>query len=456
MSKTVMFVGAHNRREIDFYILIAKRLAKEGIRSKFISQYQRYAIELSRTEGVDIVAIPHWIQSNWRDIPDLTAAVDTAELKYGLTSLRQVFNGDRELFESEEAECVDRSLRYFEAWEALFNAEPINAVVSAIGGELIRTTSFFAAKRHGIRTLYLNFFPLPHRFVLVSTLHGDFLDLDLTCVPDLSPEQDSEAQMLLDQLRGQASRFFIWQPPALKAEYVSKTVSRLYFSLFADRYAYPSRWVVRKAWYLVQRSSNYLLSRLLYEYPHLDRKFVFFPLHDSEDFQLRVRAPHCQNQEFIVRLVADSLPIGYELYVKEHPNFLGGISTTALRQIKQIPRVRLLSPAVSALDLISAARAVVTINSTVGFEAIVRSKPVISLGPSFYRGKGLTSDVGNFYDLPVTIKQTIGTKPDERLVKKFLYYAVRKTWLGDYTLRDFSDENIGHVAHAILEELDRV
>ena len=153
MSKTVMFVGAHNRREIDFYILIAKRLAKEGIRSKFISQYQRYAIELSRTEGVDIVAIPHWIQSNWRDIPDLTAAVDTAELKYGLTSLRQVFNGDRELFESEEAECVDRSLRYFEAWEALFNAEPINAVVSAIGGELIRTTSFFAAKRHGIRTL---------------------------------------------------------------------------------------------------------------------------------------------------------------------------------------------------------------------------------------------------------------------------------------------------------------
>jgi len=33
---------------------------------------------------------------------------------------------------------------------------------------------------------------------------------------------------------------------------------------------------------------------------------------------------------------------------------------------------------------------------------------------------------------------------------------VRKTWLGDYTLRDFSDENIGHVAHAILEELDRV
>jgi len=455
MSKTVLFIGAHNKREIEFYIRVAKHLSSEGIQTKFTSQYHRHAVELRRNKGVDVLAVPHWIESNWHDIPDLEAA-RAAEAKYDLISFRQVYNGDRELFECDESECIDRSLRYFEAWEALFDANSVDAVVSAIGGELIRTTSFFAARRRGIKTSYLNFFPLPHRFVLVSTLHGDFLNLDLTSLPDLSPVQDVEARALLEQLINRSPRFFRWHPPTLEAEYVGKTFSRWYFALFTDRYAYPSRWVFRKSRYISRRVFNHFFSRTLYEQPRLDGKFLFFPLHDSEDFQLRVRAPHCQNQEFIVQLIAESLPIGYNLCVKEHPNFLGGIDTSTLRWIKQIPNVTLLPPQVSALDLISAAEAIVTINSTVGFEALVRGKPVVSLGPSFYRGKGITFDVDNFYDLPKTIKQAIGGKPDEKLVKKFLYYAMRKSHQGDYTLRDFSEENISLVAQAILEEIERV
>jgi capsule polysaccharide modification protein KpsS len=422
----------------------------------FTSQYHRHAVELQRYKGIDILAIPHWIETHWRDIPAPIEAARAAEAKYNLISFRQVYNGDRELFECSEGECINRALHYFEAWEAIFDANSVDAVVSAIGGELIRTTSFFAARRRGIRTLYLNFFPLPHRFVIVTTLDGDFLNLDLTSLPDLSPAQDLEAQTLVEQLIDKPPRFFRWQPPTLRAEYVGKVFSRLYFALFTDRYAYPSRWIFRKSRYILRRVFNYFLSRNLYERPQLGSKFLFFPLHDSEDFQLRVRAPHCQNQEFIIQLIAQSLPIGYKLYVKEHPNFLGGIDTSMLRRIKRIPNVTLVSPSVSALELISAAEAIVTINSTVGFEALVRGKPVVTLGPSFYRGKGITIDVDHFYDLPQAIKLAIDGKPDKDLVRKFLYYAVRKARPGNYTLHDFSEKNIRQVAHAILEELGHV
>jgi len=456
MSRTVLFVGAHNRREIEFYIRIAEHLSRKGIRAVFTSQYNRHAVELSQERGIDVISIPRWIELHWHEIPSPLDAVKAAETKYNLVSFRQVYNGDRELFECSEDECIDRALRYFEAWEAIFDASSVDAVVSAIGGELIRTTSYFAARRRGIKTLYLNFFPLPHRFVIVRTLDGDFLNLDLASLPDLSPTQEMEVQRLLDQLISEAPRFFSWHPPAIKAEYLHKFFSRWYFALFTDRYAYPSRWVFRKTRYILRRIFNYILSQGLYERPQPGERFLFFPLHDAEDFQLRVRAPHCQNQEFVVQLIAESLPIGFKLYTKEHPNFLGGININVLRRIKRIPNVRLLPPYVSALNMISAAEAIITVNSTVGFEALVRGKPVITLGPSFYRGKGITFDVDNFYDLPRVIKQAIGSRPDEGLVRKFLYYAVQKTYSGDYTLRDFSEDNIRQVAQAILEEMDRV
>ncbi|WP_031459678.1 capsular polysaccharide export protein, LipB/KpsS family [Chloroflexus sp. MS-G] len=456
MSRTVLFVGAHNRREIEFYIHIAEHLSKKGIRTIFTSQYNRHAVELQRDKGIDILAIPHWIETHWHEIPDPIAAARMAEKKYNLLSFKQVYNGDRELFDCSENECIDRALHYFEAWETIFDANLVDAVVSAIGGELIRTTSYFAARRRGIKTLYLNFFPLPHRFVIVRTLDGNFLNLDLASLPELSPSQEMEVQRLIDRLISEAPRFFSWQPPTIKAEYLSKFFSRWYFALFTDKYAYPPRWVFRKTIYILRRIFNYILSQDLYEQPQLGERFLFFPLHDAEDFQLRVRAPHCQNQEFIVQLIAESLPIGFKLYTKEHPNFLGGINISALRRIKRIPNVRLLPPSVSALDMISAAEAVITVNSTVGFEALVRGKPVITLGPSFYRGKGITFDVDNFYDLTRVIKQAIGNRPDERLVRKFIHYAVQRTYLGEYTLRDFSEGNISQVAQAILEELDRV
>lgn len=456
MVKTVLFVGAHNKREIDFYTCLADHLAKEGFRTYFSSQYHRHAIELQRDKGVDILAIPHWIETHQFDLANPLEAAKAAEIKYHLISLRQAYNGDRELFECSEDECIDRTLRYFKAWEAFFDAHPVDVIVSAIGGELIRTTSYFAAKRRDIKTLYLNFFPLPNRFVIVRTLDGDFLNLDLSSLPELSPDQDREAQTLLEQLVHEAPRFFKWQPPTFKTEYIYKFFSRWYYALFTDRYAYPSRWVVRKARYIFRRIFNHLLSQLLYNKSLPSDKFIFFPLHDSEDFQLRVRAPHCQNQEFIIQLIADALPTGYKLCVKEHPNFLGGIDASVLRRIKRIPKVVLVPPAVSSLKLISAADAIVTINSTVGFEALIRGKPVVTLGTSFYRGKGITHDVERFSDLACIIKQAIGNTPDEKLVRKFLYYAMRKTYRGNYKLNDFSSENIKLVAQAILKEINHV
>src|SRR5690606_24852936 len=58
-----------------------------------------------------------------------------------------------------------------------------------------------------------------------------------------------------------------------------------------------------------------------------------------------------------------------------------------------------------AAALIDAADEVWTVTSTLGFEALIRGKPVTTLGAPFYAGWGLTRDLG-----PIPARRT--TRPD--------------------------------------------
>ena len=54
---------------------------------------------------------------------------------------------------------------------------------------------------------------------------------------------------------------------------------------------------------------------------HIETKkpFIFFPLHLEQEMSLLIQAPFYTNQLEIIKNLVKSLPIGYELYVKEHP-----------------------------------------------------------------------------------------------------------------------------------------
>jgi hypothetical protein len=54
---------------------------------------------------------------------------------------------------------------------------------------------------------------------------------------------------------------------------------------------------------------------------------------------------------------------------------------------------------------------VVTINSKVGLEALMQAKPVIVLGKAYYRGQGVTVDVGALDDLPARLRDALASQP---------------------------------------------
>ncbi len=82
-------------------------------------------------------------------------------------------------------------------------------------------------------------------------------------------------------------------------------------------------------------------------YDRLDpaRPFVYFPLHVTDDYKITRVIPHCVDQVSLVEQVADALPAGYDLVLKEHPMSVGRNSLSLLRRLRRRPNVRLVQPA---------------------------------------------------------------------------------------------------------------
>ena len=82
--------------------------------------------------------------------------------------------------------------------------------------------------------------------------------------------------------------------------------------------------------------------------------FVYFPLHIEQEQVLLISAPFYTNQIEIIRHVTKSLPVGYKLFVKEHPvmSTRGWRSISEYKEIMQIPNVVLIHPSLKSENLI--------------------------------------------------------------------------------------------------------
>ena len=118
---------------------------------------------------------------------------------------------------------------------------------------------------------------------------------------------------------------------------------------------------------------------------HLEHeKYCFFPLHLEPERVLLISARYFMNQIEVVRNLAQSLPSGMTLLVKEHPKGFGRHPLSFYKKLLNIPNVQLISPYTPSELIIQHSKLVSTIAGTVGWEAILREKPVVIFGPTVY------------------------------------------------------------------------
>lgn len=108
--------------------------------------------------------------------------------------------------------------------------------------------------------------------------------------------------------------------------------------------------------------------------------YVFFPLHTEPEVTLLVYSKHYLNQIEIARNVAYNLPAGMSLIVKEHPRSVGKRPRSYYKKLLEIPNVLLADPALTSREVILNSKLVSTIAGSIGLEAVLLRKPVMTFG----------------------------------------------------------------------------
>lgn len=122
------------------------------------------------------------------------------------------------------------------------------------------------------------------------------------------------------------------------------------------------------------------------------KKYVFYALHMEPEAATQARTTF-SNQLIIIKTIAQNLPDGWKLYVKEHPHQLSNLNNSNryyylagierfrteeyYNEILKIPNVKLLDINTKSRDIINSAQAISSINGTIILEAIVSKKPIL-------------------------------------------------------------------------------
>jgi len=187
---------------------------------------------------------------------------------------------------------------------------------------------------------------------------------------------------------------------------------------------------------------KHVVSFWLYEEPPLDKKIIFFPLHYIAESQVTVRSNGFIDQVLLLKLISLNLPDNYKILIKEHPNVPGRMKLSDLLSIRKLNNVSLVNPKKSAHELIKLSDIIMTINSTVGFEAILYQKPVITFGKSFYRGRGLTLDINSINELSKKLKKAEIFRPKYENVIEFLKDIMELSIEGNFECPQLLVQNI--------------
>jgi hypothetical protein len=109
-------------------------------------------------------------------------------------------------------------------------------------------------------------------------------------------------------------------------------------------------------------------------------RYAFFPMHTEPEVSLLVYSRPFLNQLEAIRAIALSLPADMTLVVKEHPGMVGKRRMGYYRKLLDIPKVRLAAPETNARVWAQSADLVTILSSSVGLEAAIMRKPVLTFG----------------------------------------------------------------------------
>jgi hypothetical protein len=435
--------------ETEFYGSVGEELERRGHETAHVS-VSREAARLLRERGLEARCLLEAMPAETGDEPaTLAEEVRRIEATYPIPHIRDVYYADRVNAGKPEEWAIRRTVRHFRAVERLVDELRPDVLVPEVGNETVRVVMHLVGLQRRIPVLFLLYtiFPNPLR-LSVDTLHAPIVEPEE--VRELTDAEREEVESFRHSFTERATpirQYRRWPIEWRRAKLFAGHLRRKRGEDADNEYLRP--------WSLlgtnVAETLRAKAARPFYDDLEDVRPFVYFPLHVTDDYKIRKVIPHTEDQASLVEQVADALPPGYDLVLKEHPMSVGRNSIALLRRLRTRPNVRLVRPHTSSHELIQRAEAIAVISSTVGLEALLYEKPVLTLGQPFYSGYGITLDVDSFRELRAKVPELLRFRPDGETITRFLHAAMRRCVPGAPVLVDRSEENAVRLAGSLVE-----
>ena len=430
--------------ETEFYGRVGAELSRQGHEVAHVT-FSRVGARALRRRGYETFVLPDEMDALGHDL-DFAAEAERIERTYDTPTIRDVYKTDFPCYGKPEEWCVERTVRHFLAIERILDRVRPDIVVPEVGSETMRTAAHLVSLQRELTVLFLFYtiFPNPLR-LYVNTLHAPIVDESE--LRELSPDERAEVEGFMARFIEKNKPIRAYRDTKLRFPGWDVIGQRVAITLFdrGNEYKRPGRGFLERRYERLRGRA----ARLLYQPLREGRPFVYFPLHVTDDYKIKRVIPHCVDQASLIEQIADSLPHGYDLVLKEHPMSIGRNTLSLLRRLRRIPNVRLVEPYTSSHDLVQRAEAVAVISSTVGLEALMHRKPVLTLGQPFYSGYGVTLDVDSFREIRTKVPELLEFRPDRERILRFLHAAMRRCYEGAPVLVDSSDENARKLASSL-------
>ena len=140
-----------------------------------------------------------------------------------------------------------------------------------------------------------------------------------------------------------------------------------------------------------------------------EQKFIYFPLSLDPERSTLIPATFYTNQLEVITNIAKSIPIDYQLFVKEHPmqQIAAWREISLYKEIMELPNVKLIHPSISNDEMLKKCTIAITIAGTTGLEAALHKKPCIVFSDVIYSSLPSVYRLKSLEELPMAIKESL-------------------------------------------------
>jgi hypothetical protein len=143
-------------------------------------------------------------------------------------------------------------------------------------------------------------------------------------------------------------------------------------------------------------------------------KYIFYALHYQPEETTCPSAGHFCDQYHIISCLVELLPPNLCVVVKEHRSQFNrkleghaGRDKMFYDDLRKLPRVKLVSEKSNPFELIDNSLAVATATGTIGWESLIRNKPVLIFGNAWYEYCNNVFRIHNKEDLKFALQSII-------------------------------------------------